>query len=470
MIISVLDQYFQSDTMSVHFKAETTILSKSWRPGAWSSSRGEVITTQSDIENLISTLFEEITHRKDAFLEIDKPLSKVVQLGAYRIVIVTPPLSDGLEMTVVRPVARLSLDQYNLDERVIELLLRQAKGILISGAPGSGKSTFAQALVDIYQSMNKVIKTVESPRDLMVGEEIVQYSFSYGSHNEIRDILLLSRPDMTVYDEVRNREDFELYKDLRLTGIGLVWVIHATKAVDSIQRFLGTIEMGIIPQVVDTVVYMEGWEIREIYNLKLTVWLPIGMQSADLARPVVEVTSFLTGEKHYQIYSYGEQVIVMPLAELTWPDAPSHNKKEGWLRSFAEHGLSEALYRRIDAKFSLVIDSMSSITLYVAESAKGWIIGKWGSKIMQLEKDLWLSISLRSFDELQTEAVQIESIGTGKHLSIRVDVWYAYARRQVTLLLWWETIETFWADDQWVIVLDRRHHVKAALRSCKKVG
>jgi ATPase len=40
------------------------------------------------------------------------------------------------------------------------------------------------------------------------------------------------------------------------------------------------------------------------------------MQSADLSRPVVEVTSFLTGEKEYQIYSYGEQVIVMPLKDL----------------------------------------------------------------------------------------------------------------------------------------------------------
>jgi ATPase len=73
----------------------------------------------------------------------------------------------------------------------------------------------------------------------------------------VRDILLLSRPDYTVYDEVRNTSDFELYKDLRLTGIGLVGVIHATRAVDSIQRFLGTIEMGVIPQVIDTVIYID---------------------------------------------------------------------------------------------------------------------------------------------------------------------------------------------------------------------
>jgi ATPase len=77
----------------------------------------------------------------------------------------------------------------------------------------------------------------------MVPEAVVQYSFTHGSHDEVRDILLLSRPDYTVYDEVRNKPDFELYKDLRLTGIGLIGVIHATRPIDSIQRFLGTIEM-----------------------------------------------------------------------------------------------------------------------------------------------------------------------------------------------------------------------------------
>jgi ATPase len=71
----------------------------------------------------------------------------------------------------------------------------------------------------MYAKQNKIIKTIESPRDLIVPKEVTQYSFSYAPHNEIRDILLLSRPDYTVYDEIRNIEDFKLFKDLRLTGI-----------------------------------------------------------------------------------------------------------------------------------------------------------------------------------------------------------------------------------------------------------
>jgi ATPase len=73
--------------------------------------------------------------------------------------------------------------------------------------------------VEFYVKKNKIVKTIESPRDLLVPDEVTQYSFSYAPHSEIRDILLLSRPDYTIYDEVRNQEDFILFKDLRLTGI-----------------------------------------------------------------------------------------------------------------------------------------------------------------------------------------------------------------------------------------------------------
>ena len=71
----------------------------------------------------------------------------------------------------------------------------------------------------MYVDEKKIVKTIEAPRDLQVSDDVVQYSFSHGTHDEVRDILLLSRPDFTVYDEVRNQADFVLYKDLRLTGI-----------------------------------------------------------------------------------------------------------------------------------------------------------------------------------------------------------------------------------------------------------
>ena len=74
-------------------------------------------------------------------------------------------------------------------------------------------------MAEQYVADNKVVKTLESPRDLLVPDAVSQYSFTYASHDEVRNILLLSRPDNALYDEVRNAEDFVLYADLRLTGI-----------------------------------------------------------------------------------------------------------------------------------------------------------------------------------------------------------------------------------------------------------
>lgn len=82
-------------------------------------------------------------------------------------------------MTVVRPVKKLTFADYNLDESLAEHLRHKAKGLLISGAPGEGKTTFAQALAELYSNDHKIVKTLESPRDLMVPDPVVQYSFTY---------------------------------------------------------------------------------------------------------------------------------------------------------------------------------------------------------------------------------------------------------------------------------------------------
>jgi ATPase len=56
--------------------------------------------------------------------------------------------------------------------------------------------------------------------------------------------------------------------------------------------------------VVDTVIYISGGKIEEILQLKTVVKTPSGMMSADLARPVIEVSSFLTKQLRYEIYTY----------------------------------------------------------------------------------------------------------------------------------------------------------------------
>lgn len=407
---SVLDKYFDEQTMSLHLKANRPILRKKGFPGNWQPvvDPNEIMTKEA-FNELIDQLFKEVEMREDAFLEINRELSKVLQIWPYRIVIVYPALSDGLELTAVKPVKKMSIEEYNLQPELFELLRNKSKGILVSGAPGSGKSTFTSALIELYHKDQHIIKTIESPRDLMLDDDIVQYSFTYGSHDEVRDILLLSRPDYTIYDEVRNKPDFELYKDLRLTGIGLVGVIHATKPVDSIQRFIGSIEMGIIPQVVDTVIFIDKGQVSEVLTLELTAKVPDGMLSEELARPVIVVSSFLQKKPLYEIYTFGEQVVVMPIAtdENGNPKVPT---KTQVVSQYAREGIQRKLQQLLPCDFHIAIKG-SELELYIPEYYKWKIIGKGWTAITNLEKDIGLRIHVRTFNELPLLDVKVDIAG-----------------------------------------------------------
>lgn len=411
------------------------------------------------MKKFIDDIYHEIESRDDGFVEIDRKLSKVLQLGPYRIVIVYPPLSDGLEMTIVKPIKKLTMDDYTLAPDVFELLRNQAKGILISWSPGSGKTTFAQALIDVYHKDNHIIKTLESPRDLLVSDDIVQYSFTYGTHDEVRDILLLSRPDYTIYDEVRNKSDFELYKDLRLTGIGLVWVIHASRAVDSIQRFLGTIEMGIIPQVIDTVIYIDKWAIQQIYRLELTVKVPEGMESEDLARPVIVITSFLTKQVEYEIYTFGEQIVVMPLIGDMNGEWKVQSKGKSAISEYAKNTINEKLSRLLPCDFLLKIKGSSNLDIYIPEVAKGRVIGKSGANINALEKDMGLNINLKSFDDLPIMDVETQIHSPKKNTTTEILFPIELANQNLCFLIGDEVVY-FTADAHGMVSIKAKELVK----------
>ena len=227
--------------------------------------------------------------------------------------ITKPPLSDGWEITAVRPTRVMELEDYDLPEKLYARLREKAEGILIAGAPGNGKSTFCQALAVFYLKQGKIVKTVEAPRDLTLPDEITQYSKSKATNSEIHDILLLSRPDYTMFDEIRNVEDFELFKDLRLSGVEMVGVVHATNPIDAIQRFIGKVELGMVPSILDTVLFIEKGNVGKCLEVSITVRVPSGMTEADLARPIVEVKDFISGELAYEMYTFGEQTVVVPV-------------------------------------------------------------------------------------------------------------------------------------------------------------
>lgn len=311
-----IHELFTEDVMSLHLKEGLPPRVKRGSPRNWRLENvSETSTSREEMELILSHLMKEAYKGLgiEAFLEVDKPGVKIFQLRNFRIVATRPPFSDGFELTIVKPIIKKSLTDYYIPIQVIERLEFQAEGILIAGPPGMGKSTFAQALAEYYRSLNKIVKTIESPRDLHVSPEITQYSKSASKHDELHDVLLLSRPDYTIFDEIRGPEDFDLFIDLRLAGIGMVGVIHATTPIDAIQRIANRVDIGMLPSIVDTVIFMDKGEIAEIYALEMTVKVPAGLRKADLARPTVIVKDFLTGEPKFELYVFGERNFVVPL-------------------------------------------------------------------------------------------------------------------------------------------------------------
>ncbi|MDK2915333.1 MAG: ATPase [Thermococcaceae archaeon] len=416
-----LEDFFDETTMSVHLKAGLRPLAKKGRPGEWKlvAVRDEILSDE-ELEEIADDIVERARRDPESFIEMDEPGATVVQLRNYRIVIAKPPFADRIEITAVRPVAKLSIEEYNLSEKLLERLKDSAQGILIAGAPGEGKTTFAQALAEWYASMGKIVKTMEKPRDLQVAEEITQYTALKGRMELTGDILLLVRPDYTIFDEMRKTSDFKIYADLRLAGVGMVGVVHATRPIDAVQRLIGRVELGMIPQIVDTVIFIKAGRVAKVLTLEYLVKVPSGMKEEDLARPVIEVRDFETGELEYEIYTYGEEVSVVPVKK---------EEKAPALR-LAEKRLKQEIKKFLpDVNAEVEIVSPHKAVIYADEFDIPAIIGKKGKRITELEKRIGISIDVKSFAEREEskpkERIPVEVEEKKKTIVLRVSPEYA---------------------------------------------
>ena len=382
-------KFFDSTTMSIHLKENQYPLAKKGKPGEFVLTKiGEEILTKDYLKIISSQILSATNISDSSTIEISKTGASVIQHDDYRIAITYPPFSESYEITIVHPTVKLSLEDYTISESLMERLTDRAEGIVISGAPGSGKSTFASGLANFYHDQGKIVKTFESPRDLQVDAGITQYSKLDGSFDNTADILLLVRPDYTIFDEVRRREDFTTFSDLRLTGVGMVGVIHANSPLDAIQRFIGKIELGIIPNVLDTVVFVNNGDIEKVYDLELKVKVPTGMTESDLARPVIEIRNFEDNVLEHEIYTFGEENVIVPVAK--------RGEKVG-IEKLAEDKIKD-YFARYDSNAQVEILSENRVKVSVHEDCIASIIGRGGTNINEIEKFLKVHIDIVAKD------------------------------------------------------------------------
>ena len=415
-----IEKFFDEDTMSIHLKENIVPMAKKGTPG---HVNFEVLSDKrysyKDLKKIVDEILDKAKSDPKTYLESEKEGSIVVQSREYRISIAYPPFSEALEITIVRPVANISLDEYHLSEKLLERIKTSAEGILISGSPGAGKSTFVQAIANYYSSeLNKIVKTMESPRDLQLPDEITQYAPLEGSMENTADVLLLVRPDYTIYDELRKNSDFNIFADMRLAGVGMIGVVHATRPIDAIQRISSRVELGVIPSIVDTSIYIENGKVTSVYETKMTVKVPTGMKEADLARPVIEVRDFETGELKNEIYTYGEQTIVMDIDLVNGSQDGERQKSS--VEKIAEKEILRKIRKLLPkkAKVDVEVTSPERANIYIPEEFIPKIIGKNGKRIAEIEEKVGISLGVEVIESkpVSKAPIELDIIHTNKQI------------------------------------------------------
>ena len=399
-----IQDFFTEETMSVHLKTGT-------KPKAKRGSLGEMRyvaideepTSEAQMDEWATAIVDLARQSKDGFIELSDDGMDIVQFRNYRIAVARPPFADGIEITAVRPIAKTTLDDYEFADELRERFKERKRGVLISGSPGAGKSTFAQAVAEFLNDNDYAVKTMEKPRDLQVGPEITQYGALGGEMEKTADSLLLVRPDYTIYDEVRKTNDFEVFSDMRMAGVGMVGVVHASRAIDALQRLVGRVELGMIPQIVDTVVYIEAGEVHTVYDVTTEVKVPAGLTAEDLARPVIQVSNFETGRPEYEIYTFNRQVVTVPLN-----DEDGAGESETGVVRIAKQEIEREIRSVAHGHVDVELKGNDEAIVYVSEGDIGTVIGKGGGRIADIENRLGIEIDVRTHGEKPND-----SAGTG---------------------------------------------------------
>jgi ATPase len=116
-----------------------------------------------------------------------------------------------------------------------------------------------------------------------------------------------------------------------------------------------------------------------------SVKVPSGMKSDDLTRPVVEIRDFESRQLKYEIYTYGEENVVIPVKAVAG--------SESGMQRLARETL-QARLRKLDPGIGIEFTGENSVTLRVHSGMIAKMIGRGGENVERLEKELGLKISI----------------------------------------------------------------------------
>ncbi len=133
----------------------------------------------------------------------------------------------------------IGLSKNNLEK--IEKLIKKPNGIiLVTGATGSGKSTTVYSMLQVLNTTDRNIITVEDPVEMKIeGINQVQVMSDIGLSfgNTLRSILRQD-PDIIMIGEIRDAETARIAVRASITGHLVLSTIHTNNSLNTIERLL----------------------------------------------------------------------------------------------------------------------------------------------------------------------------------------------------------------------------------------
>ncbi len=242
------------------------------------------LAQSENIIKLVASYKNQVIHAKSPMIATDIPFLGARFQGWIPPVVAQPTFAIRKRATQI-----FNLDLY-IQKKILSPkqaeYLREAvltrKNIIITGGTGSGKTTFANALLDVLTGTTERILVLEDLPELQIlAEDIVTLNTS--ETVSMRDLVkgsLRMRPDRIIVGEVRDGAALELLKAWNTGHPGGICTLHANsvestpyRLEDLIREASVSIPHYLITEAIDIVVFIERLKdgsrrVRDIGTLK----------------------------------------------------------------------------------------------------------------------------------------------------------------------------------------------------------